>query len=442
MPRPLRWLKGSRRIALLAGAMMLVLGIGAGVVIADPGHWFTNGNDWPYNNPGPAPILAAVGDISCQPGAPQSSPSGHEKAGDVCAGGTEAITRNEAQNATAMQVEGMHPALVAVLGDEQYQNGLYSDFEGSFDKYWGAFKMLQRPAPGNHEFYDNHGQDGVRGYGYFDYYNGLTHQPADGSEVDTTITGADGGTTTQPVPQTQGQAGDFTQSGVNGTGDGWYSYNLGHWHVISLNIECKYEPGACNASGAWLSAETQWLQKDLQQNTQQCIAAYWHQPTFSSTAGATPSGMGDSTEGDAADAWWKILYAHHATLILNGHDHVYTRFAPMNPAGVADPKNGVREFIIGTGGEALDTLADDPGSGTPNPGPSTIQAQADKWYGVMKFTLGDGWYSWDYKSALEDPKFTTDAVPVQPATTYQDQGTASCNGSNGIGGHSDQGNND
>ena len=73
----------------------------------------------------------------------------------------------------------MKPALVAVLGDEQYQNGYYSDFENSFDKYWGAFKFLQRPAPGNHEFYDNHGQTGVRGLGYFDYYNGLQHN-ADG----------------------------------------------------------------------------------------------------------------------------------------------------------------------------------------------------------------------------------------------------------------------
>jgi hypothetical protein len=140
--------------------------------------------------------------------------------------------------------------------------------------------------------------------------------------------------------------------------------------------------------------------------------------------------MGDSTEGDTADAWWKILYAAHATLILNGHDHVYARFAPMNPAGVADPRSGIREFVIGTGGEALDTLASDPGSGTTYPDPATVQASADKWYGVAKFTLGDGWYKWDYESAMEDPAFV--AAGTSP-TTYSDSGTGLCNGARGIG---------
>jgi hypothetical protein len=101
-----------------------------------------------------------VGDISCQPG----SPLEHEKATDVCDQGIGSTVRNSAQNATAQQVEAMSPVLVAVLGDEQYQNGYYSDFENSFDKYWGAFKVLQRPAPGNHEFYDNHGQTGAGRY--------------------------------------------------------------------------------------------------------------------------------------------------------------------------------------------------------------------------------------------------------------------------------------
>jgi hypothetical protein len=318
LPRPLGWLKLSRKLALVTGVLVIALGAGAGVVFADPGNWFSSGNDWPYSDPGLAPVLAAVGDISCQP----TAPVGTEKTGDVCTGGTTASTRNAAQNATAMQVENMHPALVAVLGDEQYQNGLYSDFENSFDKYWGAFKMLQRPAPGNHEFYDNHGQNGVRGVGYFDYYNGIQHNSADGSEVDETITSASGGATVQPVPLNQGQAGDY-----GARGNGWYSYDLGHWHLISLNIECKFEPGGCSPTGTWFAAETKWLEQDLEQNHEPCVAAYWHQPTFSATGGATANGTGDSKEGDLADIWWKLLYAHHATLVLNGHDHVYTRLS-------------------------------------------------------------------------------------------------------------------
>src|SRR5215469_11395311 len=180
------WLRtrGSRRVATVIGIAVVAVIAAAGTVLADPGGWFgSNDNPWPYNSHGFAPVLAAVGDISCQPGAPVES----EKKSDVCDLGTGSTVRNAAQNATAQQVEAIKPALVAVLGDEQYQNGYYSDFENSFDKYWGAFKFLQRPSPGNHEFYDNHGQTGVRGLGYFDYYNGLQHS-ANGSETDQMVT--------------------------------------------------------------------------------------------------------------------------------------------------------------------------------------------------------------------------------------------------------------
>ena len=77
----------------------------------------------------------------------------------------------------------MKPDAVALLGDLQYQVGRYSDFEQSFDLTYGAFKFLHRPAPGNHEFYDEHGETGVAGYGYFSYYNGFQLNP-DGSYSD------------------------------------------------------------------------------------------------------------------------------------------------------------------------------------------------------------------------------------------------------------------
>ena len=336
----------SRRLAIITGLATVLAIAAAGTVLADPYGWFGGGNDnpWPYNSPGPAPVLAAVGDISCQPG----SPVEQEKKTDTCDQGSGSTVRDQAQNATAEQVEAMKPALVAVLGDEQYQNGYYSDFENSFDKYWGAFKFLERPAPGNHEFYDNHGQTGVRGLGYFDYYNGLQHN-ANGSEIDQTVTNPTTGVVvTQPSPEQNGQAGAFGQ-----TGNGWYSYNLGDWHLISLNVECADEPGGCVPSGSWFAGETKWLAQDLNGDRSRCTLAYWHQPTFSSTFSPT---TGDSMEGQAADAWWKLLYQHRATLILNGHDHVYSRFAPMDPAGNGDPHNGIREFIIGTGGESLDTV--------------------------------------------------------------------------------------
>lgn len=400
--------KGSRRVlrrpALFAGVLAFAVLAVAGTVVADPGGWLANNdNAWPYNAAGPSPVLAAVGDISCQPGSPEEG----EKKTDTCDQGSGSTERNAAQTATAEQVEAMKPALVAILGDEQYQNGYYSDFEGSFDKYWGASKFLQRPSPGNHEFYDNHGQTGVRGLGYFDYYNGIRHDE-EGKELTDTVTNPKTGVVvTQPAPQPAGQAGEFGE-----TGNGWYSYNLGAWHLISLNIECADEPGGCSQTGSWLSSETEWLERDLNEDHSQCTLAYWHQPTFSSTASPFTS---DSTEGETADAWWKLLYAHHATLVLNGHDHVYSRFAPMDPAGNSDPRHGIREFIIGTGGEGLDQV---------NPSTPNLQAWADQYYGVMKFTLKPNGYDWDYQSAMESP-----TAPAGMPAAYSDTGSGRCNGS-------------
>lgn len=151
------------------------------------------------------------------------------------------------------------------------------------------------------------------------------------------------------------------------------------------------------------------LAHDLNENHSRCTLAYWHQPTFSSTADPSTS---DSAEGQTADTWWKLLYEHHATLILNGHDHVYSRFAPMDPSGAYDAQ-GIREFIVGTGGESLDMVL---------PGTRNLQAWADQYYGIMKLTLAPGGYAWDYESAMQSPtapagtpRATATAAP-EPAT--------------------------
>jgi len=436
----MKMIQGRFRVAVLMGATASVLAF-ASVAKAQnqnpnnnqwsnskgwsSGNWVPNDNPWPYAATGrSAPVLAVVGDVACQPGEEESG----EKAGENCSGDT-AQNLLASQAATAQQIENMKPDIVALVGDEQYQVGQYSDFENSYETTYGAFKLITRPAPGNHEFYVEHGAVGVAGYGYFSYFNGVQHN-VDGTIMTATIAGNPdtGGTFTQPVPYSNGQAGHFAQSGGLGTnstggpvgvGDGWYSYNLGSWHLISLNIECETQPGGC--TGSWFASELEWLKNDLAANHSACTAAYWHQPTFSPTNGlAVP-------EGPTAQQFWQLLYQYGADLVLNGHDHLYGRYRPLDPSGHYDPKKGIREFVVGTGGETLDpvvttnTTTADP-SGNPNFNAENLEAGTGQFWGVMGLTLTENGYAWDFESALKDP-----AQPTGPAT-YSDKGVGTCHG--------------
>jgi Calcineurin-like phosphoesterase len=432
---------GRLRAAVLIGAAVSVLVFATGAKAQNQsstnkwwlnlkgwssGNWVPNDNPWPYNKLHNPPVLAVVGDVACQPG--EEEPG--EKTGENCSGDT-AQNLLESQAVTAQQIENMKPDRVALLGDEQYQVGQYSDFENSYELTYGAFKLITRPTPGNHEFYTEHGAVGVAGYGYFSYFNGVQHN-ADGSIMTATISGNPdtAGTFTQPVPYSYGQAGQFQQSGGLGTninggpvgvGNGWYSYNLGSWHLISLNIECETQPGGCSTSGSWFAAELQWLKNDLAANHSACTLAYWHQPTYSPANGL-------SLEGTTAQAFWQLLYDYHADLVLNGHDHLYARYRPLDPDSNYDPKNGIREFVVGTGGETLDTVvtgdatAADP-TGNPNFNAQNLQASSGEFWGVMGLTLLPNGYAWDFESALKDPAQTTG-----PAS-FSDKGVGSCHGS-------------
>ena len=204
-------------------------------------------------------MLAVVGDISCQPG--ETEPTG-EAADEVCTNPKSPYTSTslwQSQEATANQIETMKPDAVALLGDLQYQVGQYSDFEQSFDLTYGAFKFLHRPAPGNHEFYNEHGETGVAGYGYFSYYNGFqidARRESDRRLRSRTRALQHSASCSYPAPyhfipnpcrgrmdrrgtSRVGRIGATVPAGGTvGVGDGWYSYNLGSWHLISLNIEC------------------------------------------------------------------------------------------------------------------------------------------------------------------------------------------------------------
>ena len=221
------------------------------------------------------------------------------------------------------------------------------------------------------------------------------------------------------MPRPDGQAGHFelgVNAGLNGTGvgDGWYSYNLGAWHLISLNIECSTQPGGCSDTGAWFAAELAWLKKDLEENHAPCTLAYWHQPSYSAADSLTP-------EGTTALAFWQLLYEYNTDLVLNGHDHLYARYRPLDPSGNSDPKKGIREFIVGTGGETLDTVvASTTGDAGAKFNAANLEASTGDYWGVMALTLDPNGYKWDFESALE--------LPGAPAGTYSDKGVGTCHG--------------
>jgi hypothetical protein len=370
----------------------------AGVALAAQPN---TGNDWPFEGAaqGKQYTLVAVGDIACEPDdASNASNPAPVKCGSASLGGVDA------EYATAQQAYGFHPDAVALLGDEQYQVGKLSDFEQSFEQAWGGLKFLEHPAPGNHEYYaytkkgDN--EPGQNGAGYFAYFNGHDQSGA---------------------PYSQGQAGDDTLSN-----QGWYSYDLGNWHVISLNVECNsaaFSNDCSTTDSGLLAQETQWLAQDLKNNHAPCTVAYWHQPTFSATTSSTATvpasapGAGGQ-EGSVADAWWQLLYDHHATLVLNGHEHVYARMRPMDPAGNYDPTHGIPQITIGTGGESLDTVAV-PGGVYANP---NVVTAYDQGYGVLSMTLAPNGYSFTYKPVLAGAGFGASAL------NYADSGSGSCQG--------------
>ena len=209
---------------------------------------------------------------------------------------------------------------------------------------WGRHKARTRPAVGNHEY----GTPGASGY--FGYFGAAAGPP----------------------------------------GQGWYSYELGAWHVVALNSNCG-EVGGCHAG----SAQERWLRTDLAAHPTRCTVAYLHHPAFSSgnLHGGSPSVL----------PLLRALQDHGAELLLSGHDHDYERFAPQTVDAVAGAA-GVRQFIVGTGGATLRQFAPQPAANS--------EARIAGVYGVLSLKLRAAAYDWRF-------------VP-QPGSSAGDAGSAAC----------------
>ncbi len=270
--------------------------------------------------------------LSICPAAVQKQPVAQDQT-LIAAGDIVDCKNLSGSEATAKLLDGM-PGTVLTLGDNAYPDGSDENFR-CYDKTWGRHKLRTRPAPGNHEYHT------PGAAGYFHYFGAA--------------------------------AGNPTQ--------GYYSFDLGSWHIIALNSQCS-EVGGCGKG----SPQEQWLRQDLERDRASCTLAFWHVPRFSS---------GDE-HGNSAEMqdFWNDLYAAGADIVLNGHDHDYERFAPQNPDGVADPARGIREFVVGTGGKNQ--------RGFRKPQPSS-EVRGNSTFGVLQITPHDHGYDWKFVPVAGSP---------------------------------------
>jgi len=283
----------------------------------------------------PLALLLAAGGCKDQPTAPDPNPGAPAVlvgAGDI------AVCGSDGDEATALVLDTI-AGTVFTTGDNAYEDGTPQEFTDCYHPSWGRHKARTKPSPGNHDYHTPGAS------GYYGYFGATAGDPA----------------------------------------EGYYSYDLGAWHVVSLNSDIDVSVG---------SPQLQWLAADLAAHPAACTAAYWHHPRFSSGVHGNDTGMQDL---------WQVLYDGGVDVVLNGHDHDYERFAPQDPAGNADPVRGIREFVVGTGGRSLRAFA----AVASNSGVRNSDT-----HGVLKLTLYDSRYEWDF-------------IPVA-GQTFSDSGTADC----------------
>jgi hypothetical protein len=235
------------------------------------------------------------------------------------------------------------PGAILLLGDVVYEKGSASEFQRCFDPIYAPLRDRLRPVVGNHE---------CRTAGatpYFDYFGSAAGEP----------------------------------------GHGWYGFDLGAWHVVVLNSNCK-PAGGCGPG----SPQYAWLQEDLAHHPALCTLVAWHHPRWSS---------GEHGNFEAMQPIWELLAQHGVELVLSGHDHDYERFQPLDAQGHPDPEHGIVQFVVGTGGRGLRPLGDRQ--------PASV-AGTDQAYGVLRLELYPDRYSWRF-------------VPVE-GQPFEDAGAARC----------------
>jgi calcineurin-like phosphoesterase family protein len=266
-------------------------------------------------------VVVAAGDISCDP---SDSRFNHGQ-------GTRKYCH---MHATSNLAVSMKPVAVLILGDSQYEKGAATAFQQSWIKNWGRDELrnITYPSVGNHEYYT------LGASGYFDFFGA--------------------------------RAGDRDK--------GYYSFDIGSWHLIALNTgsndQCK--PLSCDEN----SSQEKWLREDLKNSDAACTLAFWHRPLFTS---------GHHRNAVEVRPFWRDLYNAGADVILNGHAHQYERFAPQTADGVTDQQRGLTQFVVGTGGKNLTRFWRKQAN-------SVVRISNS--YGILRLELRTKSYAWQFVS--------------------------------------------
>ncbi|MEX0832896.1 MAG: metallophosphoesterase [Actinomycetota bacterium] len=313
-----------------------------------------------------SPRIAAVGDLVCHRGPLEGPNRNIERYGECVY-----------PLVSDLVVEGDYDAFLP-LGDLQYLQGDLERFNRYYDPSYGRVKNITRPVPGNHEYYTR--EKGMWGAGYYSYFGPRSHPP-----------------------------------------HGYYSYNLGDWHLIALNSQlCKEKswlprleyvrglPGDGCRPG---DPEFEWLKRDLARHPNdeyKCTLAYMHHPLFKWS-------YYDVRETDRVQRpLWRLLRAAGVDVVLAGHWHNYQRFEPLNTKGEVSDK-GIVEFIVGTGGDFYNPLPEK-GAGAyvaHQPKPEGLAAAAGQTHGILEMTLNPTGYDYEFITAEGQPE-------------YEDAGSTDC----------------
>jgi acid phosphatase type 7 len=269
-----------------------------------------------------AAVLAAGLGASCGGETPGPGPTPPPVAGAavLVGAGDIAVCGSAGTEGTAALLDGIE-GTVFTAGDNAYFQGSMENFRDCYEPTWGRHKARTRPAPGNHDYETSGGGP------YFAYFG--------------------------------------SRAGPSGLG--YYSFNLGAWHIVSLNSNVPAQVG---------TPQFTWLRDDLSSSSSRCLGAIWHHPLFSSGPNHIEPTMRDA---------WRLLQQQGAEFVINGHDHLYERFATTDDTGRPSPA-GIRLFIVGTGGAQLYSFVRAlPGS----------EARASVW-GVLKLKLLADSYDWEF----------------------------------------------